>query len=231
MASVAGDNTLLDTQSAQRLLAWRNLPGPASGSMLDGARLVIVDVETSGLNPNRDQLIAIGAVAVQDARIGVRDSFEVILRQDTVSRKDNILVHGIGDAAQAGGTPPAEALLCFLEYLGKDPLIAFHVTFDATAIRRALKKYLKLNFKHDWLDLAYVMPALYPEQAGECRTLDDWMRCFGIRNAARHNALADALATAELLLIAFNKARQAGIEHFSGLQALEKAQRWVNWAR
>jgi len=57
------------------------------------------------------------------------------------------------------------------------------------------------------------------------------MQCFGIRNAARHNALADALATAELLLIAFSKARQTGIHQLSGLQELEKAQRWVNWAR
>ena len=228
---MAGHNTLLDAQSAQRLQSWRNLPSPAFRPVLDDARFVIVDVETSGLNPNRDQLIAIGAVAVQDARIGVQDSFEVILRQDNVSGKDNILVHGIGDAAQAGGTPPAEGLLCFLEYLGKDPLVAFHVKFDETAIRRALRKYLKLNFKHDWLDLAYLMPALYPEQAGECRTLDDWMQCFGIRNAARHNALADAFATAELLLIAFNKARRSGIEQLSGLQELEKAQRWVNWAR
>jgi DNA polymerase-3 subunit epsilon len=228
---VAVDNTLLDEQRAQCLQTWRNLPTPASRPTLDDARFVIVDVETSGLNPGRDHLIAIGAVAVQDARIGMRDSFEVILRQDNVSRKDNILVHGIGDAAQVGGTPPVDALLCFLEYLGKAPLIAFHVTFDETAIQRALRKFLKLNFKHVWLDLAYVMPALYPDRADKCRTLDDWMQYFGIRNVARHNALADALATAELLLIAFSKARQAGIDRLSGLQALEKAQRWVNWAR
>ena len=228
---MAVDNTLLDEQRAQCLQTWRNLPTPASRPTFDDARFVIVDVETSGLNPGRDHLIAIGAVAVQDARIGMRDSFEVILRQGNVSRKDNILVHGIGDAAQVGGTPPADALLCFLEYLGKAPLIAFHVTFDETAIQRALRKFLKLNFKHVWLDLAYVMPALYPDRADKCRTLDDWMQYFGIRNGARHNALADALATAELLLIAFSKARQAGIDRLSGLQALEKAQRWVNWAR
>ncbi len=228
---MAGHNTRLDAQSAQRLQAWHNLPGPASRPLLDDARFVVVDVETSGLNPSRDQLIAIGAVAVQSGRIIVEDSFEVILRQGNVSGKDNILVHGIGAASQAGGTPPADALIGFLEYLGKDPLIAFHVTFDETAIRRALRKFLQLNFKHVWLDLAYVIPALYSDQASECRTLDDWMHYFDIANVARHNALADALATAELLLIAFNKARHAGIDHLSGLQALEQAQRWVNWAR
>lgn len=227
---MAGHRAPLDTESMRRLRAWRDLPVAAPRSTL-GARLVVVDVETSGLNPNRDRLIAIGAVAIQHARISVQDSFEIILRQDIVSGKDNILVHGIGGTAQVGGFPPVEALLRFLEYLGTDPLIAFHVTFDATALRCALRKYLKLNFKHDWLDLAYVMPALFPERANECRTLDDWMTCFGIRNIARHNALADALATAELCLIALNKAHRTGIDQLGGLRDLEKAQRWVSWAR
>jgi DNA polymerase III subunit epsilon len=227
---VFGKKISLDSQSAERLQNWRNLPAHAS-RLLAQARFVIVDVETSGLNPNRDPLIAIGAVAVREARIDLEDSFEVILRQTTASGKDNILVHGIGDAAQTNGVPPVEGLLCFLDYLGKDPLIAFHVTFDATAFRRALRKVLNLNFKHVWLDLAYVIPALYPEQSGTLRTLDDWMHYFGIRNSTRHNALADAMATAELLLIVLKKAHQAGIHHLGGLLQLEKAQRWVSWAR
>ena len=72
---------------------------------------------------------------------------------------------------------------------------------------------------------------MFPDQARDCRTLDNWMLCFGIRNAACHNALADAMATAELLLIVFNKARLNGVDDFISLQALEKAQRWINWAR
>ena len=52
-----------------------------------------------------------------------------------------------------------------------------------------------------WLDLAPLAGALVPEayRYGG-RSLDDWLAAFGIECTIRHNAAADALATAELLL-------------------------------
>jgi DNA polymerase-3 subunit epsilon len=156
------------------------------------------------------------------------DSFSVVLQQPTISHKENILLHGIGGAEQTEGVPAADALLAFLGYLHKDPLIAFHVTFDKTMIQRALRRYLNISFNHPWLDMAYVMPALNPPLATHYRSLDDWIAHFDIRNDARHNALADALVTAQLLQVALAQARKKNIADFSGLLDLEKAQRWVS---
>jgi DNA polymerase-3 subunit epsilon len=219
----------LTSDQTIRLASWRALPGVLAAAELDSARLVVVDVETSGLILNRDRLIAIGAVAVRGGRIVIGDSFEAVLQQETVSHRDNILIHGIGGSAQAGGLPPQEALLAFLEFLGKDPLVAFHVTFDETMIRRAMKQFLGLDFKHPWLDLAYLMPGLNPPLAKQYRALDHWLNHFHIHNHARHNAMADALCTAQLLLIAMEQARRLRISHFRGMMDLEKAQRWVSW--
>ena len=44
------------------------------------------------------------------------------------------------------------------------------------------------------------------------RLLDDWMSFFGLANLQRHNAYADALATAELALILFSRARRQGLD-------------------
>lgn len=215
----------LSPRQAARLAAWRALPSPRHDLPLDQSRCVVVDVETSGLDPRRDRLIAIGAVAVARGRVQFGDSLEIVLQQDTVSEKGNILIHGIGGTAQRAGVPPADALLAFLEYLGKDPLVAFHVAFDAPMIRRAMKAFLGLDFSHAWVDLAYVAPALYPRLARRRRSLDDWMSEFKIGNYARHNALADALSTAQLLL-ALRKALDARRSaSFAGLKDLEHAQR------
>lgn len=219
--------SLTPTQAA-RLASWRGLPDALAGAELASARLVVVDVETSGLNLGRDWLIAIGAVAVRGGRVALGDCFEVVLQQETASHKDNILIHGIGGGAQAGGMPAPEALLAFLDFLGKDPLVAFHVDFDETMIRRAMRRFLGLGFRHPWLDLAYVMPGLNPPLAHQYRALDDWLGHFHIHNPARHQALADALCTAQLLQIGMAQARRQHIDHFRGLMALEKAQRWVN---
>ncbi|MBY0574988.1 MAG: 3'-5' exonuclease [Gallionellaceae bacterium] len=220
----------LTAPQRQRLDAWKGLSRAVLSIPFSGARYVVVDVETSGLNLMEDRLISIGAVAVVHGQIVLGDSFYVVLQQPASSNKENILLHGIGSAAQAGGEPASDALLAFLDYLGKDPLIAFHVTFDQTMIQRALRRYLGIFFTHPWLDMAYVMPALNPALAARYRSLDDWITHFGIQNDARHNALADALVTAQLFQVALAQAHNKNISDFAGLRDLEKAQRWVSGA-
>jgi DNA polymerase-3 subunit epsilon len=212
---------------AVRLDAWRSIPANSQPVIFEHSRVVVVDVETTGLNLITDTLISIGAVAVVNGRIALGDSFSVVLKQQESSGKENILVHGISSAAQRDGVDPAEALLAFLEYLGKSPLVAFHVAFDETMIRRAMRQYLGLSFRHTWLDLAYVMPALNRSLAGSHRVLDDWIGCFNIHIEARHNALADALATAQLFQIAIAQARNKNINDLEGLHELEKSHRWL----
>jgi DNA polymerase-3 subunit epsilon len=192
------------------------------------SRCIVLDVETTGLHLVKDTLISIGAVAVMDGRIALADSFYVVLQQRESSRKENILIHGISGSVQREGETPADALLAFLEYLGKDPLVAFHVTFDRTMIRRAMRQYLGFSFDQPWLDLAYVMPALYPDLVHSHRGLDDWSRHFKIRNEDRHNAVADALATAQLLLIALSTARRTGSSNYNGLRSIERTYRYVS---
>jgi DNA polymerase III subunit epsilon len=218
----------LNQQQQQRLAAWQALPRAELSVPVSEMRCVVVDVETSGLNLQEDKLISIGAVAVVNGKIALGDSFYVVLQQRAASEKGNILLHGIGTSEQLEGALPIDALLAFLDYLGKDPLIAFHVTFDETMIRRSIREYLGLSFKHPWLDLAYVMPGLNPLLAKKYYALDDWVGHFGIRIDARHNALADALATAQLFQVALAMAGKKDIADFAGLRDVEKAQRWVN---
>jgi len=218
----------LSPEQLRRFAAWQALPPIALDVPVSATRCVVVDVETTGLNLMQDRLISIGAVAVVDGKVALGDSFYAVLQQRAASEKENILLHGIGPSAQLEGDPPAEALLAFLEYLGKSPIVAFHVTFDETMIKRALRDYLGLNFRHPWLDLAYVMPGLHPPLARKYRALDDWIGHFGIRIDARHNALADALATAQLFQVAHAHANIKDISSYAGLHDLEKAQRWVS---
>lgn len=228
IAALLGRSVGLTAEQESRLKAWRDLPDADTGMGFDRSRLVVVDVETSGLSLSKDRLIAIGAVAVVDGKVALDDSFEVVLQQQAASSRENILIHGIGGSAQTAGQLPVDALLAFLEYLRKDPLVAFHVTFDETMLRRAVRQFLGFNFKHDWLDLAYAVPGLHPEQAKHCRALDDWLAHFDIRNYARHNALADAVSTAQLFTVAIRQAQRQNILGYQGLRRVEKAQRWVN---
>jgi DNA polymerase-3 subunit epsilon len=217
---------LTDAQ-ATRLRNWQALPKSQIQHSFEAARLVVLDVETTGLNLVKDKLIAIGAIAVVLGKVDLSDSFEVVLQQNQASSKSNILIHGIGGSAQTSGKLPADALLDFLEYVGGSPLVAFHVTFDQTMLCRALRQFLGVSFKSHWLDLAYVAPGLHPEK--RLHALDDWLNLFNIQAEARHNALADAVSTAQLLMILIHVAKQQNILNYAGLQSVEKNQRWVSW--
>lgn len=207
----------LTAQQRLHLEKWQKLPESSHN------RLVVLDVETTGLDLMKDTLISIGAVAVVDGRIALGDSFSIVLQQQHSSDRQNILIHGISGSAQRAGVAPVDALLAFLNYLGKSPLVAFHVTFDETMIRRALRQYLNFSFKHPWLDLAFVLPALRPELLRSHRTLDDWATRFSIYNDERHQALADALVTAQLLLVAMAQAKQMQeFSSYDGLRGLER---------
>ena len=193
---------------AMRLAAWKRLPEPDLASTAQ--RWVVVDTETSGLDTRRGKLIAIGAVAIENEAIVVEPCFEAVLRQSVASPRANIEIHGIGAAAQAQGDDPAEVLLRFLEFTRKDPLVAYHAAFDAGFLRRAIKAHLGLRFGGEWLDLAVLAPLRFPDPARGQHGLDDWLARFGIELAERHNALADAYATAQLFQIVARRAARDG---------------------
>lgn len=213
---------------APRFETWRALT-PADGRRtVRDSRIVVLDVETSGLDMKKDTLIAIGAVAIVRGRIVLEDSFDMVLRQEKPSSKSNILIHGIAGGKQRSGTDPAEALMQFLEYIGGDPLVAFHVAFDQTMLEKSLATWLQTNLKkRQWIDLAYLAPALYREHVLNHRTLDDWMRLFNITNHRRHNAVADALATAQLFLCLNKKCENRGWHTLNELGTAERQYRLV----
>lgn len=212
---------------AERLALWQYRLLPDVDLPHEESRYVVVDVESSGLDLVKDRLIAIGAVVVDKGTIGAREAFEVILRQDQVSDRENILVHGIGGTAQREGMEPAEALLAFLEFVGKSPLVAYHAHFDETMIKKAMRQYLGRGPDMAWLDLAWILPEFWEIKAQGRVALDHWLNRFGIENIQRHNAVADCLATAQLLQVLLSRSRRQGFTSPRALMEIEKTRRWL----
>ena len=190
-------------------------------------RWCVVDVETGGLDAQRDPLLAIGAVAIEHQRIALDASLEVGLAQAQSTADANILIHGISGSEQRAGHAPHEALLSWLEFTRGAPLVAFHAAFDQTVLQRAVRDQLGLAIAAPWFDAAVVAPLLFPDAAPHCRHLDDWLAHFGIAVYARHGALADAYATAELWLILLQAAQRENITTAQQLRRLLRARRWL----
>ena len=200
----------------------------------DDSRWVVLDVETSGLDPERDQLLAIAAIALrvdwsqQRLAMAPGDSFEVVLRQQAVvSTRDNILLHGIGAQRQREGMAPETALAAFAQFACASPLLAFHAAFDQALIGRFARAHLGAALPNPWVDIEQLC-AVTHEQV-RARSLDEWLAHFSITCAARHQAAADTQAECELLQRIWPAvARQC--RHWRDVQRLAARQRWIRRA-
>ncbi|ARU86932.1 PolC-type DNA polymerase III [Pseudomonas sp. M30-35] len=215
----------LSSAQQQRL---EQLPVAASldTTALNQQRMVVVDLETSGLDVKRDELLSIGAVVIENGAIDLAQQFECTLLRENHKVSASVLIHGLAPSAIAAGTEPADALLDFMEFLGSSPLLAFHARFDQRMLSRALKQSLGYRLQHSFFDVADLAPLLCPDASLERAGLDDWIRHFGLQVQQRHNASADALVTAELGLIMLSKARQQQLDSLLALQ-----QRLNQWSR
>lgn len=228
LARLFGRSPVLEAGQQQALARYRALPAVAETSLLDGLRFVVADVETTGLNPMTDRLISIGSVDVDGGKIRLNRAFEVVFRQPSASANANILIHGIDGTTQLSGLEPATAMLRFLDHVRQAPIVGFHAGFDRMMIDRAAKKAIGEAPSNLWLDLARLAPALLPEAVtAKEHSLDHWLEKFGIANHARHNALADALATAQLLQVVLARATAQGAATLADLMRIEQEQRWL----
>ena len=214
-------------ESLQRLLRLPN------SFQHDPMRWIVLDTEASGLDPRRDRLLSIAAVALdlsvpqRPPTLRLADSFEAVLRQSDGGRSENkgrgrgdILIHGIGLGAQAQGVDAQQALLSFERYVGASPLLAFHSNFDQALLDRHMTQTLGRKLRNPWVDLEHVAAVLckQPRRA----SLDEWIQRLGLRCEARHQAAADALVTAQLLqklwpmLVAHGQANWNGISRLAG---------------
>jgi DNA polymerase-3 subunit epsilon len=192
------------------------------------SRWVVIDTETSGLDPERDALLAIGAVAVDGGGIRVADSFEVVLRNQGAGDAENVVIHGIGYGAQSEGVPLADALPAFAAYVDAAPCVGFHTGFDRAVLDRAFAAANAGPMEVTWLDVAVLAAALHPEQHNRGnRSLDDWLARYEIDTASRHSAAGDALATAELLLRLRVVAAAQGRRGFGALASMARQHRWL----
>jgi len=200
-----------------------------AAGLLSLSRFVAMDLETTGPNMMKDRIISIGGVAVAERAVQHGAAFEIVVRQDSESRVDNILIHQIGGQEQRAGAEPVGALLSFLEFLDGSIAVAFRAEFDSTVLRRELHGVLGIRLPTRFLDLAVMLPALFPGTQND--SLDDWTRFFGLPPIGRHHAIADAYANAQLLLLVLDKAQRLGLATAADLLKLEASQRWLGRRR
>jgi DNA polymerase-3 subunit epsilon len=168
---------------------------------LDRLRLLAVDLETTGLSPARDQVLAVGWVPVDGLRIDLSGAQRHVVRRDDPGGA--VTVHGLTHDDLEEGRPLADVLAELRRALAGRVLLAHHVPFELAfldAAFRSVGERPALPPAVCTLDLQRRLLTRH----GEVRTGD--LRLWrarerhGLPVTAAHDALGDALACAELYL-------------------------------
>lgn len=155
---------------------------------------VAVDIETTGLNPQDDQIIEIAAVKVENGAIVSSFSQLIDPGQPIPSNATN--VNHITDDMVYGMPRIYDIIPDFLEFVGNNVLVAHNAQFDAEFFTMACMRYRFKVYKK-WFD-SIQLKAYWPGLAN--RKLQTFLSAAGIENIGAHRAGDDAQALAKLVI-------------------------------
>jgi len=187
-------------------------------------RFVVLDTETTGLDPRRDRIISIGAVAVRNGEMLLNDVFELLLQIEY--NKSSVTVHGITRDEASGGMEEAEALALFLDYLRDGVIVGHHIDHDIEVLNCACERHFNFNLRNrslDTMDLTLHLNddgAFVGRSVAEGFSLDALCEMFGVVPHDRHTAGGDAFLTAQVFLRLLRSAKSVGRHTLASLCAL-----------
>ncbi len=184
-------------------------PGDLSDMPLAKLTCVVFDTETTGLDPLRDELVQLGAVRVVNGRILRGETFDALIDPGRPIPPESTKIHGITDEMVAGRPPAALVVARFAGFARDSVLVAHNAAFDLAFLRR-FESEAGVRFDHPVLDTLLLSAVLHEDI--EDHSLDGIAGRLGIAVRARHSALGDALATAEVFVRLIELLRLRGIE-------------------
>lgn len=168
---------------------------------LDELHLLAVDLETTGLSPARDQVVAVGWVPVDGARIDLSGARRHVVRHDDPGGA--VTIHGLTHDDLEEGRPLPEVLAELRAALAGRALLAHHAPFELAfldAAFRAAGERVTLPPAVCTLELQRRLLDRHGEVPSGSLRLWSARARHGLPATKAHDALADALACAELYL-------------------------------
>ncbi len=174
----------------------------------DSAVYWALDLETGGLDARRDPVLAVGMVPVRAGRIRLRESYRTLVRPEAGSSVTpaSIEAHQLVAREVQGAPSLAEVLPAVDERLRAGILLVHHAAIDVTFLRR---EYARARMR--WpsppvVDTERLLvrlaslgdPGISREQLA--LNLSEARARQGLPAYPAHDALSDAIATAELFL-------------------------------
>ncbi len=165
-------------------------------------RWCAVDLELTGLDPREDEVISFGAIPIDDGRIQLQSAVEGLVRPRGAIGEASILVHGIRPADLARAPPLGDAIRPLLKAITGRLLVVHFAAVERAFLGRALR-HQGLRLRGPLVDTEVIGRVWLQERDGHgprSLSLGDLATALGLPAERPHNALGDALTTAQVFI-------------------------------
>lgn len=176
---------------------------PSRRTPLGEARLLALDLETTGLNAASDHIISVGMIDVDGLSVPLGSARNMLVLPDVTVGHSATIHQLTDDELAARGVPLAEALDAAFDRLAGRVLLAHHAAVEVGFLTAAVRRLYAVTIDIPAVDtLRLGQHALGADQEHPADALRLWRlrRRSGLPAYRGHDAVVDALACAELYL-------------------------------
>jgi len=161
-------------------------------------RIVVLSLDTTGLDPVKDVILSFGAVGIQNSSILVSDNFEIVLLQYKYLHDNGLSNEFIIESKQPK-LGEREGVQAFIEYIGNAVLVGHRIHFDVAMINEALVKMDCGRLKNEALDVEIMHQKLI-DNFDKPVSVDELMNIYKVSKSDRYSSAEDAYNMALLFL-------------------------------
>jgi DNA polymerase-3 subunit alpha (Gram-positive type) len=188
----------------------------ATDETLAATTFVVFDIETTGFNPHKEDLLEIGAIKVAGGeRVA---EFSTMVRPEKPISAEIQKLTGITPEMVQDAPLPAEALEKFAAFIDGAVVVAHNARFDVGFVKGKSQQYFNRNWDPVYLDTLGLARAVWPKF--KSFRLNTVAKELGLRLENHHRAVADAVCAAEIMQKAFVKIADRQFTKLSQLNSL-----------
>lgn len=179
-------------------------PWPQADQALDCFQILALDFETTGLKPETDHLLSYGCVDLHNTEIFLNSAEHQLIHSTHTLEERNVAIHHITDAEKNSGIALQTAVDRLLNRLRGKVLLAHYATIETGFLHNACKNLYGVEVEFPVIDTFLLAKRRLQRHHLDYDPAD--LRLGQLRERYTlpahfaHNALSDALATAELFL-------------------------------